>query len=94
MKTIFTASKTIVHEIKIIMVILKLLYINKNIYFHDGQKVFSGRKIFFLFESVENVGKVLSGNKTYFQVPKIISEKKICLTDLASAYCTPLRNTH
>ncbi len=78
MKTIFATSKTIVYENE-----------NNNgnpeiiMYQHKQKKLFSGwpksvfrLKIVFLFENIENVGKVLLGNKTYFWVPKIIFGKK------------------
>ncbi len=60
------------------MVILKLLYNNKNknkTVFRMAKSVFRP-KIVFLFENMENVGKVLTGNKNYFRVPKIIFKKK------------------
>jgi hypothetical protein len=77
MKTIFAISKTIVHKIKIIMVILKLLYINesKKKKSSGWPKSVFGPKIVFLCENIEKNGKVLSGNKNYFWVPKIIFRK-------------------
>jgi hypothetical protein len=89
MKNYFQETKTVNILTKIVSVLQKLFHHNEN-----KKKIFSGwpksvfgEKIVFLYENIENIGKVLSGNKNYFRSLKIIFGEKPIFGLTTLVYC-------